>query len=146
MPCSIIHCSKNCLIQEKQSTNCKFKGGRFHKKKGIYIYAINYFFFARITLAQKDKGVCEQMCHSSELVENEKVCNGTAPSNCRTLLSCQDNCACWLNLQCNGGSGGQPSNGKVFFLGPRGPLGLPSMVRLSARPSARKIWISCIAL
>ena len=32
------------------------------------------------------------------------------------------------------------------FLGPRGPLGLPSLVRPSVRPSARKIWISCIAL
>ena len=53
------------------------------------------------------------MCQSSEIVENEKVCNGTAPSECRTLLSCGENCACWLNLQCNVGSGGQPSSGKL---------------------------------
>ena len=71
------------------------------------------FVLARITLAKKDKGQCLEMCDYSEIVENAKVCNGTAPSQCRTLLSCQDNCSCWINLQCNGGSGGQPSNGKV---------------------------------
>ena len=35
---------------------------------------------------------------------------------------------------------------QTYFLGPRGPLGLPSSVRPPARPCARKIWISCIAL
>ena len=33
-----------------------------------------------------------------------------------------------------------------IFLGPRGPLGLPSLVRPFVRPWAQKIWISCIAL
>ena len=32
------------------------------------------------------------------------------------------------------------------FLGPRGPLGLPSLVRSSVRPWAQKIWINCTAL
>ena len=32
------------------------------------------------------------------------------------------------------------------FLGPRGPLGTPSFVRPSVRPSAQKIWINCTAL
>ena len=35
-----------------------------------------------------------------------------------------------------------PEAPRLPFLGPRGPLGLPSLVH----PPARKIWISCIAL
>ena len=100
----------NDLKHDKKYNN----GMIVNLKRGRFSNMIQHIFFLpRITLTQEDKGQCAQMCDSSEILENEKVCNGTAPSQCRTLLSCKDNCACWLNLECSGDSGGQPSNGKV---------------------------------
>ena len=61
-----------------------------------------------------DKGKCMHLCDSPEILENDKVCSGSPPSQCRTQLSCgTKGCACWLKLQCNGGTGGNPSDGKV---------------------------------
>ena len=62
----------------------------------------------------EDKGKCMHLCDSPEILENDKVCSGSPPSQCRTQLSCgTKGCACWLKLQCNGGTGGNPSDGKV---------------------------------
>ena len=70
--------------------------------------------FARIALDMEDKGKCMHLCDSPEIHENDKVCSGSPPSQCRTQLSCgTKGCACWLKLQCNGGTGGNPSDGKV---------------------------------
>ena len=63
----------------------------------------------------EDKGKCMHLCDSPEIHENDKMCSGSPPSQCRTQLSCgTKGCACWLKLQCNGGTGGNPSaDGKV---------------------------------
>ena len=53
------------------------------------------------------------MCNHPELLEGHIVCNGDAPSQCRTRLSCQDSCACIVNVECNENIGGKPADGMV---------------------------------
>ena len=74
------------------------------------------FFYARISLAKEDKAKCLGMCNHPELLEGHIVCNGDAPSQCRTRLSCQDSCACIVNVECNESIGGKSADGMVRVL------------------------------